>query len=84
MEKYYEIDPDEGSYFVYISNLTEEQKRYISKNIFIYDNINEIEETDDEIFDNNRTFKYLIDADVSNGIFEGLINYLKIEGYRKI
>ncbi len=84
MEKYYEIDPDEGSYFVYISNLTEEQKRYISKNIFIYDNINEIEETDDEIFDNNRTFKYLIDADVSNGIFEGLIKYLKIEGYRKI
>ena len=84
MEKYYELDPDEGSYFVYISNLTEEQKRYISKNIFIYDNINEIEETDDEIFDNNRTFKYLIDADVSNGIFEGLINYLKIEGYRKI
>lgn len=84
MEKYYEIDPDEGSYFVYISNLTEEQKRYISKNIFIYDNINEIEETDDEIFDNDRTFKYVIDADISNGIFEGLIKYLKIEGYRKI
>ena len=84
MEKYYELDPDEGSYFVYISNLTEEQKRYISKNIFIYDNINEIEETDDEIFDNDRTFKYVIDADISNGIFESLIKYLKIEGYRKI
>ncbi len=34
INKYYELDPDEGSVFVAISNLSEEQKEYIAKKYF--------------------------------------------------
>ena len=33
--KYYELDPDEGSIFVSISNLTEGQKEYIARYMFL-------------------------------------------------
>ena len=74
-DRYYTVDPDEGSYFVYISNLTQEQQKYIQKNIYPeYD----IEEDDDD----DKTYKYTIDAPCYNSnIFDNLIEYLKKEGF---
>lgn len=83
MEKYYEIDPDEGSYFVSISDLTEEQKEYIARNIFVEYDLTDIKD-DDDIHDNGRTYKYYIDACVPNGIFSNLVKYLKKEGYKEV
>lgn len=85
MKKYYEIDPDEGSYFVSISNLTEEQKEYIARNIFVKYDLTDIKD-DDDTYDNGRTYKYYIDAPCcyENNIFNKLIEYLKKEGYINI
>ncbi len=85
MDKYYELDPDGGTIFVSISDLTEEQKEYIAKNIFIeleYD-MDDIQ-NDDDTYDNGRTYKYFIDAGAPNGVFNGLTQYLRDEGYKNI
>lgn len=78
MNKYYSIEPDEGSYFVYISNLSKEQILYITKNI--YPDYDIEEDNDDE------NYKYTIDAPCcySNSIFTNLISYLNNENYKNI
>ena len=81
--KYYEIDPDDGSYFVSISNLTEEQKEYIAKNVFIVYDLTDIHDDDNE-YENGRTYKYIIDAGVPNGVFSRLTIYLRDEGYKNV
>lgn len=73
---FYKIEPDECSYFVSISDLTEYQKEYIVKNVFIYPDLKDIMEDEDE-----DDCKYYIDACFVNGIYDSLINYLNSEGY---
>jgi hypothetical protein len=83
VNEYYELDPDEGSIFVAISNLNEEQKEYIAKNIFIEYDMDDIRDNDDT-YDNGRTYKYYIDACLHNGIFDNLTKYLRDEGYKNV
>ena len=81
--EYYELDPDEGSYFVSISNLTEEQKEYIARYVFVEYDLTDIRD-DDEEYENGRTYKYYIDACLCNGVFNRLTKYLRDEGYKNV
>ena len=74
--RYYGLDPDEGSYFVYMSDLNEEQKEYILTNIYP-----DYDLTEDD--DDDKTYKYTIDAPccTENSIFSNLIKYLEKEGF---
>ena len=74
---FYKIDPDEGSYFVSISDLTEDQKEYIAKNVFVVYDLTVIWDEEDE-----EDCKYCIDACIPNGIYSRLIEYLNSEGYK--
>ncbi len=76
MKKYYQLDPDEGSYFVYISDLSKKQKYYILTNIYPYD---------DDISEDDEEYKYQIDAPCCNSdIFNNLIEFLKKEGFKEV
>ena len=39
---------------------------------------------DDNEYENGRTYKYIIDAGVPNGVFDGLTKYLRDEGYKNV
>lgn len=81
-EKYYILDPDEGSYFVSISDLNQTQMEYISKTIDL-----DIDETegDEEIYERGYHFKYITDAPcyMSNK-FDDLLDYLHKEGFCEV
>ena len=73
-KKLYYTDLDEGTEFFYISNLTEEQIKYIEKK-FDLKNIQEEDEEDD--FDN---FDYCCDCPTDID----LRDYLNNEGFKEI
>jgi hypothetical protein len=73
-EKLYYADPDQGSEFFYICNLTEEQIIYIEKKF----DLKNIQEEDEEIdFDN---FDYCCECSTDID----LRDYLKNEGFKEI
>lgn len=83
MQRYYSLDPDEGSYFVSMSYLTDEQKQYIGKNFDL--------DIDEELFIeyNGYTTRYVVDApcgyyDSEGHIFGDLCKYLHSEGFIEV
>ncbi len=75
IEKYYLLDPDQGTYFVYMSDLTDAQFQYIKDNI---DDTIEEEIEEDEGY----ITKYSVEvACYKSNQFDDLITYLKKEGF---
>ena len=73
-EKLYYADPDQGSEFFYISNLTEEQIKYIEKKF----DLKNIQEEDEEHDFNNFDYCCECPTDID------LRDYLKNEGFKEI
>lgn len=80
MEKYYELDPDEGTIMISISNLTEQQKEDIKQlNVGVMDT--DFEEVNECMGPN----QYLYCLDVNKDDATDIIcNYLKQSGYKNI
>lgn len=89
--KYYELDPDEGSVLLSISDWNEDQKQDIlnilNMNIHIYDYIEE--DGKPYIDDDNNKFLYCLDVNVYDLEQKNhwkdlnlLLEYLKKEGYK--
>ena len=78
MERYFLLDPDQGSWFLYISNLTETQQAYIRQ---IFDFLDE-EDKEEE----GRKFKFFADVpgDYYGDEFRKIINYLLAEGFESV
>jgi len=80
MDKYFTTSPDEGSYFINISDLTETQQAFISQ----------VEDTfgldKEEYFEDGYSFKYSVDAVcwTENSAFSQICNYLLEEGFEDV
>lgn len=81
-KRYYHTDPDEASYFVFISDLNEEQKQFIESSIDEYLEFNEHNDDEDMV---EYPTKYFMDVSVrcidGKCSFDDLIGYLKKEGF---
>ncbi len=73
-EKLYYADPDQGSEFFYVSNLTEEQIKYIEENF----DLKNIQEEDEEVDFNNFDYCCECPTDID------LRDYLNNEGFKEI
>ena len=78
MDKYFLLDPDQGSWFLYISDLTETQQTYI-RQIFEF-----LEEEEEE--EEGYKFKFFADVpgDYYGNEFSNIMKYLQKEGFQDV